>query len=275
MQLAEKAPPRKRPKNDAQSALLRGLLSDLHGRPMVPTYATKRNRRYAYYETRKDLARPADPPATRFAQAQLERHLVVSLSELLEDEHALRRLSGIEEAAQLRTMFDRGRVLSAELAFGESRKAAIHALVASVTIQAERIEIELKPDALGVPSDNHWKWSILLPARKPFREAKLRIDAGDGQRQPDPKLIQLLINAHEAQQLMLANPSLSINQLASREGRCRKQLGKLLRLSWLSPRLVEAIADGDQPQSLTRSRLLETDLPIDWSEQEELLGFAR
>jgi len=74
---------------------------------------------------------------------------------------------------------------------------------------------------------------------------------------------------------MLANPSLSINQLASREGRCRKQLGKLLRLSWLSPRLAEAIADGDQPQFLTRSRLLEADLPIDWSEQEELLGFAR
>ena len=42
---------------------LRGLLTDPEGRPMVPTYTKKGTRRYAYYETRKDLARPADPPA--------------------------------------------------------------------------------------------------------------------------------------------------------------------------------------------------------------------
>ena len=56
--LQAKAPPRRRPKNDAQSALLRGLLGDQHGRPMVPTYATKGSRRYAYYESRKDPGWP-------------------------------------------------------------------------------------------------------------------------------------------------------------------------------------------------------------------------
>ena len=47
-QLAKKAPPRKRPTNDPLKAMLRGLLTDPHGRPMVPTYATKRSRRYSY-----------------------------------------------------------------------------------------------------------------------------------------------------------------------------------------------------------------------------------
>ena len=63
-------------------------------------------------------------------------------------------------------------------------------------------------------------------------------------------------------------------QLAKRIGRCRKQMAKLLSVSWLSPRIVEAIADGTQPKSINRTRLLETALPESWVDQEALLGFA-
>ena len=77
--LAAKAPPRKRPTNERQQAMLRGLISDPHGRPMVPTYGSSKIKRYAYYETRKDRARPGDPPSLRFQRAHLERHLTVHL----------------------------------------------------------------------------------------------------------------------------------------------------------------------------------------------------
>ena len=138
----------------------------------------------------------------------------------------------------------------------------------------DNIEVQLRPGEFGIEAQENWTWSIPLPARKPFREAKLRIDAEREGRQPDPTLLQLLAEAFEVRQLVLGNPTLSLNQLASREGRCRKQLGKLLRLSWLSPRMVEAIADGTQRRSLTRSRLLGADLPTDWLEQEQMLGFT-
>ena len=48
--------------NQPQQAMLRGLITDPHGRPMVPTYGSSKAKRYAYYETHKDLARPGDPP---------------------------------------------------------------------------------------------------------------------------------------------------------------------------------------------------------------------
>ncbi len=41
-------------------------------------------------ETRKDLARPSDPPSTRFVQGALNRRIVDQLTKLLSDEHALR-----------------------------------------------------------------------------------------------------------------------------------------------------------------------------------------
>ncbi|MFN5085285.1 MAG: recombinase family protein, partial [Novosphingobium sp.] len=66
----------------------------------------------------------------------------------------------------------------------------------------------------------------------------------------------------------------NIAQLARREGRCRTQLTRLLRLSFLSPKIVEAIVDGTQPKGLTRRLMLSCDLPIDWAEQERLFGLA-
>lgn len=73
---------------------------------------------------------------------------------------------------------------------------------------------------------------------------------------------------------MIASPELSINQIAKREGRCRKQLTKLVRLSWLSPNIIEVIDDGRPPSRLNRRRLLDAELPLSWPDQEELLGLA-
>jgi hypothetical protein len=52
------------------------------------------------------------------------------------------------------------------------------------------------------------------------------------------------------------------------------RLGKLFRLSWLSPRIIEAIIDGRQPPRVNRRVLLEADLPTCWRMQERMLGFA-
>ena len=91
---------------------------------------------------------------------------------------------------------------------------------------------------------------------KPFREAKLRIDAEDKGGALDNKLVQVIADAFEARLLVLSNPGLSINQVAHKEGRCRKQLTKLVSVSWLSPRIVEAIAadpaEGEQSHHAPR-----------------------
>ena len=272
--LAAKAPPRKRPTNDPQRALLSGLLADPEGRQIVATYATKGNRRYAYYETRKDLARPNDPPSTRFNQGTLDNHVLRQIDELLEDEHALRRLAGLQDARQLRSLFVAADLLSAGLRDRNDRQGKLRQLIALIEVRKDRLDITLKPAALGLADQQCWIWPIPLPTKKPFREAKLRIDSDANGRAPDKQLLALIADASDAQQLVLDAPGLSINQVAKANGRCRKQLAKLFTVSWLSPRIVESIVDGTQPKVLTRTRLLEANLPADWSEQEVLLGFA-
>ncbi|NML95298.1 hypothetical protein [Novosphingobium olei] len=85
-------------------------------------------------------------------------------------------------------------------------------------------------------------------------------------------MIQLLSDAFEARRMILASPGQSLNQIAARETCCRTRLAKLLRLSWLSPRLVELAVAGTQPKGMTKKNLLGTDLPLDWSEQERVFG---
>lgn len=241
---------------------------------MVATYATKRNRRYAYYETRKDLARPSDPPSTRFSQGVLDSHVLRHVGDLLGDEHALRRLSGVVEAGTLSQMFGTAGLLRSRLDRSSERQAALRDLIALIKVEADHLAITLKPAALGLANGACWTWSIPLPSRRPFREAKLRIDAEGEAGLVDQQLVALLSDACEAQSLILAAPDLSINQVAKASGRCRKQLTKLFALSWLSPRIVESIIAGTQPKRLTRTQLLQAELPIDWFEQEALFGLS-
>ena len=241
---------------------------------MVPTYATKGTRRYAYYETCKGLARPHNSAATRIGQGQLERHLIIQLKALLEDDDALRRISGKEEGGALRDQFAKAKLTAASLAFENSRKTIIPHVIAAMQVCADKIEVRLSATALGCDDSEYWDWSIPLLVRKPFREAKLRIDRGAEDRPIDTALIALIGDALVARGLVLASPELSLNQIAKREGRCRKQLAKLVRLSWLNPHIVEAIVDGRAPQRLTRKRLLDAELPLAWSDQENLLGLA-
>jgi hypothetical protein len=197
----------------------------------------------------------------------------VKLIQLLEDEHALRRLSGIQEAGQLRQMFETGRLLACRLALEGVRKAVLRHLIAAMLVRPERIEVVLNSDALALGAGRELNRSIPLPDRKPFREAKLRIDAEKKGSALDNTLVQLNADVLEARHVVISNSRLSINQVANKEGRCRKQLTKLVSVSWLSPRIVESIVAGTQPKTLNRTLLLETALPTDWADQEAWFGF--
>ncbi|MFC0590411.1 recombinase family protein [Novosphingobium aquiterrae] len=269
-QLSEKAPPRKRSTNDPQQAMLRGLLCDPHGRPMVPTYGSSKFKRYAYYETRKDLARPGDPPGIRFQRGMLEQHLVSDIEQLLNDEHALRRLAGIEEAGALRTMFATAHLLALQLGEIGTCEQAFRSLIGGISVRDDGIAIEIKPAALGIEQDRNWNWTIPLPKRRPFREVRITIESQASEDGRSNSLMKLVADAMTVQQLVLSSPDLSLAQLAKREGRCRTQLMRLFRISFLSPRIAEAIAAGTQPKGLTSRLLLSCDMPIDWADQERL-----
>ncbi len=271
--LATKAPPRRRGSNDRQPALLRDKVFDRDGRPMVPSYVAKGPRRYCYYETRPDLAREGSPKRVRVQMALLESQVLDQLTELLDDQHRLRSLSGMTGAAALGQLFETADRLSAQMAASQDVGHVVQKLVRAVHIGADHMEVEVAAGLItGADGDQSWTLRRPLSARKPFREAKLVIADTSDAPIADSKLVALLEEAAATRSLVLANPDLPLRRLAEREGRCRKQMTQLLKLSWLSPKISDAILDGQQPSGLTRQRLMALDLPLCWSDQEALLG---
>jgi hypothetical protein len=58
----------------------------------------------------------------------------------------------------------------------------------------------------------------------------------------------------------------TINELAAAEKINSSYISRLLRLTLLAPRIVEAILDGRQPEGMTLPALMEP-FPVEWGEQ--------
>lgn len=274
--LAEKAPPRKRSTNRQQDALFLDRLFDPGGRPMVIDYSVNGVRRYRYYQSRRDLVRKAGANVTRISVGVLEHYVVGHLTTLLGDQHQLRRNSGITDGAHLASLFANADRFLHELGNPSSREAAVRALVKRVQINSADVAVCIAADVLvgGGVDVADWDLTLASPPRKPFREAKLIISAGNGQKcARDGKLVELISEAVETRALVMESPDLALHKLAEKEGRCRKQMTQLLKLSWLSPKIVDGIVRGRHPPSLTRKQLMAIELSPSWSEQERLLGF--
>jgi site-specific DNA recombinase len=86
-------------------------------------------------------------------------------------------------------------------------------------------------------------------------------------------LVGLIREARTAQALVDDRRERTPAELASSMKRHIGFFMKLLRLNYLAPDIVAAIHDGNHPPGLTRKALINTNLPLDWELQRELLGF--
>jgi hypothetical protein len=92
------------------------------------------------------------------------------------------------------------------------------------------------------------------------------------QSSPTPQLVKLMRDARRAREFALKRPTVPLDRLAAEFGRSAERFKRLVRLSYLSPAIVEQILSGDQPPELTSVRLQNLDgLPRCWVKQHEML----
>ena len=98
-----------------------------------------------------------------------------------------------------------------------------------------------------------------------------------GQGMIDPKtqetLLRAIARARGWMDAILAGKSKSFEEIAATENLAERHVLRLAPLAFLSPRLVEAIADGRAQADLTVS-LLTQRLPHSWREQEQLFAVS-
>ena len=101
------------------------------------------------------------------------------------------------------------------------------------------------------------------------------IIVADNAPQQDPDLIALVADARRWASELLEGRASSIQHITEREGLRSGSVSRILPLAWLAPDISTAILEGRQPPHLTAKTLRALpELPLDWAEQQRILGFA-
>ena len=292
--IAANAPDRRQAENQASPHLLTGLLFDETGDALSPTQAVKKGRRYRYYTShRLKLAGPSTSGGWRLAADQIELVVIQLLGDTLFDQDKMTKLlSAADLSADRMTQLSSGAArLARELAeqTKSELKSTISNLVHRVELKAGSIAIQVRLvglcDLIAAGKANSF-FSLSMDAtstihatlqmKKRGVETKLIIgDRLQTASEPNQALIMLIAQAHHWLERLTSGSVVSIIELARQEQVDNNKISRALRFAYLAPDITQAVLEGRQPVELTADRFRRLpELPMDWQDQRNLLGFA-
>jgi hypothetical protein len=115
--------------------------------------------------------------------------------------------------------------------------------------------------------------TLHVPFRVVKRGGRKEMHLADGATQPrrtDNTLVKALARAFRWKRMLELGEFATIGELAEREGIAPSYMTRVLRLTLLSPDIVEAILDGRQGPEVTLAKVLEP-LPSEWGQQLSVL----
>jgi hypothetical protein len=265
---------------------LDSYLFDRHGRPMRTSYAmrtvrfgsVRRSKRYWYYVSRPDHAEdrrkvdrlPAGPLETALSEI-IMRYLtdpawltsalatagvhVEAIADALEQSG--KRTSGLSDANNTES-------LSALLHRADLRDGRISLRIDLASLLDDPAASEVLAPPIEVP----------ITLQRNGRNRPIVLRANTGSPLCDPDLIALVADARRWMQDLVEGPVGSVAELTKREQLRPGAISRILPLAWLAPDIAQAILEGRQPVDLTAKALRDLpELPLDWSDQRQVLGF--
>lgn len=84
----------------------------------------------------------------------------------------------------------------------------------------------------------------------------------------DNTLVKAMVRAHRWRDMLESGDYATVRDLAKAEAINESYLGRVLRLTLLAPKIIEAILEGKQPATLELDDLMQL-FPIEWDKQVE------
>jgi len=243
--------------------------------------AAKNGRRYRYYVSRKLIRGEPDndEQGWRVSAPEIERIVGVTAQQMLADHVAIARSldeSGIE-VSQLPSALKSAQTWTKSLSAAGDAAFQLAQLTERIELKRDGVQIALKLPIPSVRGDTHLFLTSFVPVLVKRRGAEMRMVLTDNNvpARLNLALVKAVARAHRWSDDLLSNRVRSIAELAKREGVDRRSMRRLMRLGFLAPTVVEAIAEGRQPPELTARVLTpRVDLPLLWTAQEQALGLV-
>ena len=270
-------------KTAAMRSPLAGKLFDANGEPLYVQGAVKGQRRYRYYVSKRLVRGESQEPEQqwRLSAPEIERAVSAGARTMLGDRAAIALVldeSGIDSSHLVPVLRSTQTLIERLQADGETASSTLGEIIERVDLMREGIRILLKlpiaaEDRSG--TTRHIALVRLIPLQLKRRGVETRMVLA-GEATPSRVELPLLKAVARARRWaleLISGQVNSVDEIARREHMDKRSVRRLLRLGFLSPRIIEAIAEGHQPPDLTVFSLMRrVDLPLLWNAQEQALG---
>ena len=285
-------------------SLLSALIYDELGNRFTPSHAVKNGKRYRYYVSQAAIHhRTGAKGPSRIPAHDIEDLVCRRLRTLLGAPNELLKLvtSLTDEGMDSQAVIGAGQALSSawESESSVSIREFLNDVVARVVVLETGIQVLVRTGALirellRDPGSPRKKVEVrkIFPADKAEDLVILNIDTrlkrcggevrlvfpadstGETKTCPRrlPSLIKAIARAHDWYEKIVAGGMTGRRSIGKATGLDERYVAQVLHAAFLSPDIVEAILDGQQPVDLTMEKLRKR-LPADWQEQRMRLGF--
>jgi DNA invertase Pin-like site-specific DNA recombinase len=280
--------------------VLTDLLFDCFGRPMsvnqwsVPGRSRRPSRYYISRQTawgkRQQLKR------LRARADQIEQLVIAAICDFLSDREQVRSmlLTLFCHDDKLDRISKRCQQVAQRLSqtSGDRLRLVLRALISRIELSLERVKIVVRCseierylnwDGAGIFKAHIADWQrtkthlLDIPAGA-IRYGRLLAMPIEPRAtpigpHPAPGLKRLINEARILQALVDEERDKSLAELAAQMDYTPHRFARVMRLNYLAPDIITSILDGTQPRDLTRTKLVQASIPMDWSLQRRLLGF--
>jgi hypothetical protein len=137
------------------------------------------------------------------------------------------------------------------------------------------LKIRVPCSRAGVQTSSMLSLSRFVPLKMKRRGVETRIIISAGNEPPrkaDSALLKAVARARVWFDELASGREHSLAEIARNEGIAKRYVERLSRLAFVSPAIVEAICQGQQPAELNAETLLNRiDLPLEWQAQRDEL----
>lgn len=260
---------------------LAGLLFDEDGEPLVAAHAVKDGIRYRYYVSRS-LQHGTEPGAgaLRMPGLVLEAAIAEELAGQLDHPLQLVGSARVElEPHQMNRMASTCLDTAAQLRKGSA--PLLRKLISRIEVRRTHIAVDVCNASLALhlgtrlkrDAPNQTQLHVDAQLRRSGRVVRLVERDGTvvGKSEPHQHLTRLMHLAH-VWWAEMQDQGLSATELGRRHSVDKTYVSRVVRLSFLSPNIIQRILAGEQPAALNARRLLGLrSIPLNWDEQEKLL----
>ena len=238
---------------------LTGRLVDENGNGLTPSHARKGERKYRYYVSRNLPAQGSAPSRVgwRLPARELEDRVAAAIREMLDDQASVLEAAQKTDidSRQIDRVLHAARTWSHRLQSEAEQTAALAALVERVELKCDGMGVSIKlPIADTEKSRAQLSDAVAITRSFPMqlkrRGVELRLIVGDHNRSAatvDLPLLKAVARAHRWFDEISTGKAGTLAEIAAREGLAVRYVGRVIRLAFLAPDIVESIVEGRQP----------------------------